>query len=512
MSAAAASPQPAAFDLRNTSTYPIRLGRSLQQTTQSTRLGVQYNHKPSISDPEDTTTSIVPSHIRSRTQLSLKDGDDEYTYESTEHNGEHTYVLLPNETGDGYTLERLDASYKFNLSGAPGEEDARQLAKKYPHLQSESGDDADFDEDDAEDTHADAANPFDFRHYVQPTDSPSPPARPTKGSTLNTPSASQPPSSTNTPLARSVRKPPSAFAAQVSKPKPKPKPNPADALPQHKRARLSPEPDEAKDHHHHTERRANVPSVRIDRRASTRIALPPKQQPKKPQPAPQPQHSPSDDLSLDRPQGDGNGDDDDDDDDGDLILEGDVPAPRRTHYSQQRSLGAALSGGLGADRQGPRSLRSAASSPASQRVESPGGGSRRPSPLGRNVGSEGEGEDAEMDAEDEDGGYRFQRLHESDADAESDVDVDVDVDMDGDGDVAVEDEDDDDDGDVEEMALPSPAAHAPAHRASMTGTVVSGTGDDDFDLEQQMLLELEGGDDEGDEQQRIESDEESEEE
>lgn len=483
MSAAAASPPSAAFDLRNTSTYSIRLGTGLQRSSQSTKhTGVQYNHKPPISDPEDTTTSIVPSHTAGRTQLSLKDGDYEYTYESTGQIGDHTYVLLPNEAGDGYVLERLDASYKFNLTSAPWEE-----IPKYPQLQSKSGDDVELHEDDPEDSHADSGNPFDFRHYVETNHSPSPALRP-RGGTLNTPSASQPGSSTNTPLGRPARKPASAFAAQASKPKPKPKPKPVDVPSQNKRVRLSPERDNTDES---ASRRANVPSVRLDRRASTRVALPP--QNKKAQPPPQ--QNPSEELSLDA-----------DDDDGDLILEGDAPAPRARY--NQRSLGLS---GLGSDRQGPRSLRSAASSPASQRVESPG--SHRPSPLGQHVDTDAE--DVEMGGDEspeaEENGYRFQRLHESDADAESDVDMDVDIDMGGDEDVAVEDEDDD--GDVEEMALPSPAAHArQQHRPSMTGTVVSGNGDDDDDLELQMLLELEAGNDEGDAQQRVESDEESEEE
>ncbi|GAB7355367.1 hypothetical protein MBLNU459_g5891t1 [Dothideomycetes sp. NU459] len=500
MTVTSASPQATSFDLRATSTHAIHLGRTLQQKPQSAQFtGVAYNHKPVIADPEDTTTSIVPSQHRNRTQLSLKDGDDEYTYESTEASAEHTYVLIPSESGEGYVLERLGASYKFNLSSAPWEQDATALAQKYPQLQAEEGDDAELEDNLVEITGADAGNPFDFRHYIQTTDSPSPVLRP-KGSTVGTPAASQPPSRTSTPLGRPAKKPPSAFAAQMakSKAKAKAKPKASESTPQqsqpsqHKRVRLSPERETEGEH----TRREDVPSVRLDRRASTRIALPPQNNAHKRAAAataqPPAQRHNTEDLSLD--------------DDGDLILEGDAPATTSSYRHQpHRSLGLALSGALG-DGHGPRSLRSAASSPAS-RIESPG--SRRPSPLGDvggHVDTDGEDIDIDMGSPDDGGqGYRARRLHDSDADGESDVDVDADADIEV------------DDDDVEEMQLPSPAAQQQQqqqqHRPSMAGTVASGTADDDFDLEQQMLLELEGEDDEGDgPQQRVESDEESEEE
>lgn len=506
----ATSPQQAPFDIRSLSACPIRLGRSAQQAPAPSRYtGIQYNHKPTTSNPKQSSTSINPPESGSKKySLRLKEGQDEYLYKGSQGTTEHTYILVPDQEGDGYVLERLDASYKFNLSKAPWEPNAQVLGQRYPQLET-----ADHDDDDEEgelfgdgvapgdEGDADDDNPFDFRHYMHTAESPSPPSQPTKSSAVGTPSSviSQTSTRMNTPLAKSTttRKAPSAFALQerriAAKAKTKAKTEDRQQA-QPKRARLSPEAEQ--------QRREDIPTVRLDRRASTRVAAPVKKTESRPQQQQQNhQHSrnETDELSLDFDDHDRD-DHVDDDDEGDLILEGDAPQASSS-YRNQRSLGAALSGTLGVGN-GPRSLQSAASSPVSM-VNSPRslqqhGNGRGTSPYDRHVDTDGEeieidmGQGSPDDLELDDGGYV-----DEDADAEGDVD-------DG-GELVVDDADDDED--VDEMHLPSPAQ---VHRPSVSNTVV--TADEDDDLENQMLLALEGGGDDDMLGGLQESEEESEEE
>lgn len=416
-------------------------------------------------------------------------------YKGLRRSGEHTYVLLPDQDGEGFILEKLDYSYNFNLTKTPTESSTQVLAQRYDQLSygHEEGEDGDPSGDSLDrEADAESDNPFDYRHYLNVADSPSPPVQPVRGSAIGTPAsmASQMSSRANTPLAKSVKKKtPSAFALQERKAAAKAK---AQAKPaQHKRARLSPDAERR-------EERADIPTVRLDRRASTRVAPSAKKTESRQQRSRN--DNDADELSLETGG--------DDDDGGDLILEGDTNTTS-SNYRNQRSLGAALSGTLGGGR-GPRSLQSAASSPASH-VDSPHSVPNRNHDQARNTYDrhvDTDGEDIEIDMgpdspeekspepEDmelqlEDAGYA-----DEDADAESDgdlvmddVDVDADADADGDADV-----------DVDEMHLPSPAQ---VHRPSISNTVV--TVDEDDDLENQMLAALEGGND-------AESEEESEEE
>ncbi|KAH0113040.1 hypothetical protein KCU82_g24113, partial [Aureobasidium melanogenum] len=106
--------------------------------------------------------------------------------------------------------------------------------------------------------------------------------------------------------------------------------------------------------------------------------------------------------------------------------------------------------------EGPRSLRSAASSPAGSHINSPA--PQRPSPFAEHRERDYDDDELVMDPDEEANEYDH---------VESDAD---------------------EDGDVDALQLPSPAQ---AHRPSISGPTVSG--DDDYDLEKQMLLELEGG-------------------
>ncbi|KAI5254049.1 hypothetical protein E4T42_02596 [Aureobasidium subglaciale] len=460
MAAAVSSRSSTAFDLRNTAPYTIRLGRHVPSCS-----SIQYNHRPDLSDPDNAESSISHSPEGNRVTLSLRDGADEYKYSGTRCDEDDEYVLLLDEESKDFVLEKVASSYTLNLTHAPWESSSDTLAEQYPQLQSHDDDghgehvgNADDEEGgvmlDAAD--ADASNPFDFRHYLDVEPSPSPHLPPTRAVPIATPAASQASTRTNTPLVKSVRKQTSAFAPQNLKvpPKPRASPKPTEDESKVKHAARSPHPETQASR----KTQVDVPAVRLDRRASTRLALPSKPPSKK---------RDAEGLSLDG---------DSDDDDGDLILEGDEP--QRSSYrsnNSKSSLGLALTNGLG---EGPRSLRSAASSPAGSHIDSPA--PQRPSPLGGHRERSYDEDELVMDPDEEANEY-----DQMGSDAE-------------------------DDGDVDALQLPSPAQ---VHRSSLGGPTVSG--DDDYDLEKQMLLELEGGLDDyaaSGQQGGADSDEESEEE
>jgi len=458
--AAAVSPRPStAFDLRNTAPYTIRIARQLPSCS-----SIQYNHKPDLSDPDNAESSISHASEGDRVTLSLKDGADEYKYTGTRHHDDDEYLLLLDEESKDFVLEKLASSYALNLTRAPWESSSKVLADRYPQLRSTEDEEHAEDFDKADDDEggvsldpadADASNPFDFRHYLDVEDSPSPHLPPVRAAPAATPAASQTSTRTNTPIAKSIRKQTSAFAPQTAKlpPKPRARPAPAEVERIPKDATRSPSPETQS----HRKTQAQVPAVRLDRRASTRVALPSKPPPKKREP---------EELSLD----------DDDDDNGDLILEGDEPE-HHSYYSNnsKSSLGLGFTNGLG---EGPRSLRSAASSPAASHINSPA--PQRPSPLAEHQETNYDEDELVMDPDEETNEYD---QVESDADEDDDVDA---------------------------LQLPSPAQ---THRPSISGPTVSG--DDDYDLEKQMLLELEGGLDDyaaSGQQGGADSDEESEEE
>jgi hypothetical protein len=457
--AAAVSPRPStAFDLRNTAPYTIRVARQLPSCS-----SIQYNHKPDLSDPDNAASSISHASEGGRVTLSLKDGVDEYKYTGTRHHVDDEYLLLLDEESKDFVLEKVTSSYALNLTRAPWESSSKALVDRYPQLRCTEDEELAEDFDKADDDEggvsldpadADAANPFDFRHYLDVEDSPSPHLAPARAAPAATPAASQASTRTNTPIAKSIRKQPSAFAPQTAKlpPKPRAKPAPAEVEPIPKDATRSPSPETQPQR----KAQAQVPAVRLDRRASTRVALPSKPPPKKREP---------EELSLD-----------DYDDDGDLILEGDEPQRVSYHSNNSKSsLGLGLTQGLN---EGPRSLRSAASSPAASHINSPA--PQRPSPLAEHQEANYDEDELVMDPDEEANEYDQ-------------------VESDG-----------DEDGDVDALQLPSPAQ---AHRPSISGPTVSG--DDDYDLEKQMLLELEGGLDDyaaSGQQGGADSDEESEEE
>ena len=312
--AAAVSPRPStAFDLRNTAPYTIRLGRHLPSCS-----SIQYNHKPDLSDPDNAESTISHASEGDRVSISLKDGADEYMYSGRRHHDDDDYLLLLDEAGHDFVLEKLASSYALNLTRAPWESNSRVLAERYPQLRPDTDEHRDEAEDDddggviLDPADADAANPFDFRHYLDVEASPSPALPPVRAVPAATPAASQTSTRTNTPIAKSIRKQPSAFAPQTAKlpPKPRQKQRPTHVEPAAKDTTRSPSPGPQP----HRKMEQDVPAVRLDRRASTRLSLPSKPPPKKREP---------EELSLDHAN-----------DDGDLILEGDEPQDRKGREDQ----------------------------------------------------------------------------------------------------------------------------------------------------------------------------------
>ena len=149
-----------AIDLRAQNSHPIRLGKSILRSDDSTRwASVRYNHKPSLKAGKDVSATILPGQDSSTSKAELRDGDKEWKYDGTHSQGEDSYVLVVGK--DEVVLERLSDSYNYNLSQTPDEADATRLARKYSHIPTPRP--ADVSENDA----ADPSNPFDFRHFLK---------------------------------------------------------------------------------------------------------------------------------------------------------------------------------------------------------------------------------------------------------------------------------------------------------------------------------------------------------
>lgn len=319
------------FDIRTSGTYTIRLSDSVSKPASSRGLtSVRYNHKPAVSSQDGATERIDAQNAQGMSTLLLQDGTDEYEYEGQAGNDEHTLVLVPDESGEGYVLELLDMAMVYNLTRAPWEKDSAKLAENYTILPAveamrseretrEINGSNDNDEPDSD-------NPWDYRHFVSafsPSTAPVRAQHPT--TTMNSPAlshtASQAASSQGTPISRPARKP---VNPMMPNRKPKPKTStPAHVEPASKRNK----PDQ-------------VPEVRV---SSTKAA----RKMQKPQ---------VEDIVLD--------DVADDEDDGDLVFD---DAPSKKSVSKHNS-GLGVNGGAA-----PMSLRSVASSPGS-RVASPAPG------------------------------------------------------------------------------------------------------------------------------------------
>ncbi len=314
-------------------------------------------------------------------------------------------------------MERLTTEYSFNIQATPTEASASKLAARYSQL-SESGH-IPHDDSDAEaasdlsqpgsdnEQEADHGNPYDFRHFLDPDSQSSSPTR----SVAATPRID---ASTASPRPRTQQ------PAGVSKPAPK--------AAQPLRSRPKPVAQRKRQSAPTTSRAADVPQVRLDRRASTREM-----------PA-----SSQDRVRDASPAAAASSDEDEDakgGTDGLIIDFGDDPEPNRRlrDFSFQ----------LPNDGSGPISLRSAANSASpSSRLHTPA----------RRAGS------ADEDVIDLPGGETYSEDDE-DADGNS---------------VASQE----DDGDIDPLSLPSPAQPRPAAADAEIDD------DDVADLEAEMMQGL----------------------
>lgn len=152
------------------------------------------NHKPSqttkrrkVTLTQDTpkgSPATDPYILTIRDEVE-KDSDspaiEETRYQGNSHTPTDTYILTLSSDGQTYTLDALGASYNFNMTSAPWEQDPTRLSEQYKQI-SEHYDDNDetqqpeengigneYAEDSHEDHDPDAPdpnNPYDWRHYI----------------------------------------------------------------------------------------------------------------------------------------------------------------------------------------------------------------------------------------------------------------------------------------------------------------------------------------------------------
>lgn len=334
---AAAAVAPGALDFRTQGSFPIRLGSSITEPAEKARRwnAIRYNHRPALRRRGDDLHARIQAGAKTgETRLLLEQGDEEYEYTGRqEDEDEETYVLLSRGEGKDLemVLERLQWRFGFNLTSAPDEANESVLAERYPQLEDEGTNESGASEDDdlfgtdGPDAPPDEDNPFDWRHFLKAElERASEAVEPPKPST---PAASAA-AATRTPASRPGAK--KAAEAKTSAAKKRKTTTAKEAPAKRVKAAADPEPAAPSPSSASNSRARNaattrdVPTVRVDRRASTRQA------------------------SID--------------DSGELILEGETPVTEKP----RGAMALALSGSLGA---GPISLQSAAGSPASRVIE-----------------------------------------------------------------------------------------------------------------------------------------------
>lgn len=139
------------------------------------------NHWPKLST-SSTRSIITPSSQGhdSGYNLSLtnKENGDIYLYNGNQQPSA-AVALIYNPNTETFTLDKIDTSFRFNLRSTPSNKDAASLATKYPQLEtgpsaSENVEDDIFEEGSANDDEdlareADPNNPYDYRHFLKPS-------------------------------------------------------------------------------------------------------------------------------------------------------------------------------------------------------------------------------------------------------------------------------------------------------------------------------------------------------
>ncbi|EON63279.1 hypothetical protein W97_02506 [Coniosporium apollinis CBS 100218] len=454
-----ASPQVSSvIDPSKNGRYTLQLSDKLLGTSSSSD-----NHKPAQSTEKRNTT--IKADNDGSCSLSITDEEptsaepQQYTYEGVRKSHKKTYVLVFNQDKQTCSLEPLEDTYSFNLTSTPWESSKSKLQTQYRQLKETSSDDESGRKaeaanvpSDGSDQEPDPTKPYDFRRFLHlvPEQS-SPPNEPFRSAT-GTPRSEH---GRSTPIMNNdIREPPTKPTRSVK----------SQAASSRKRKTPEPSSTAAKSF-----KSAAVPTVRLDRRASTRPTdLKPAARPStKPKVKPDSQFK-SDPLvhSSDDSDGARDGPARFELSDGGLQIDFGDAAPRKRHYSTTVPLASATDG--------PISLRSAASSAVNSAANTPLPGRKKHDDvpefdLGSSVGG---------DESDEDDGYREDDEGERDAEG---------------------------DEDIEPMDL-GPPAHG-AGRKSEEGRVEAAevdVEDDEAGFEAEMMQELMSG--------AAESDEESEEE
>lgn len=389
------------------------------------------------------TSKLLPGKQANASTLLVKDEDREWRYTGRQTEGDDMYVLvLSGEGNKEVVLEKLESSHAVNLIQAPEDNDERSLAKKYPYLtdnESDNDDDGAFGEEgDVEDAPPDASNPFDFRHFLKSVEEAQHREEPTSQPNRSTAGTPLHKAAISTPVSRPVKSTPAAAAAKKRK-----TPAASATRPNPKRVRAGEDPPSTKPSKATSSApkpsAASVPSVRIDRKASTHQGTA----------ATVEDHHPATEPDYE--------------DDGELILENsslDDPKHSSNHLS---AMSLALSGALGSHGGGPISLRSAASSPG---VNSP-----------QVTASQNKAEGEEFEFNEDDGSSPAPQQYEFEF-----------VDDDG-------DDEEGQDGDVEDLVLENPTVPEPSRQPavpsrSRRGSLAGPVGDDDDDMEAQLALAM----------------------
>lgn len=470
-------------------------------TTFTDTLIITVNHKPQQTSQSRTATLTPSANHQYTLTLSDKDKDTgdtgTYTFRGQRTRPKKSYVLIFDPAKQTCTLEPLSASYTFNLKSTPSKSSSTKLAHQYPQIQPPKGRDYPdgstdlFDEDGRgaageSDSEPDVDNPYDFRNFLSQSrrDASSGPSSPDMGtgSAINTPRSEI---GRSTPLVQ-ARKPTANTNTSAAKlpQKPRPAAAKATAQPLNQRKRKSPPPASTA-----AGKKSNpTPSVRIDRRASTRASDPSLT-------ASKAAATTSASKSAKQPKSSelvhsSDSEAESDPDDAALTIEFPDAHPPR---GQGRRGGALASLGLGQNlglggylkspSNGPISLQSAANSVSG----SPDSRAITPAQLRQQNLSQNRGKDADED----DGVIDFGDFGGDaggDAGSESDVDEVDAVDAGYD-----EDDDDEVDLDVEPMELGPPATQQQptrTQRVSVTGLGVSGVDDGDDDMDADFEAEM----------------------
>ncbi|KAF2095677.1 hypothetical protein NA57DRAFT_79390 [Rhizodiscina lignyota] len=234
------------------------------------------NYKPSQADSALRRSTISPGE-NDRWNLTLTDssgdGEAKYSYNGKRKDLKRSYALVFDQKNNICTLQPLASGYTFNIQSTPNEASAAKLAERYPKLKPKEElplqDTATGADSDAGDLNAsaDEGNPYDFRHYLRHghlSRSASP-----ERSAANTPRSD---ASRATPRATPLQRPQSGTPSLQAKAQPK------SRQPLTRAKKSSPPVGTTLS----KPRTANAPSVRLDRRASTRPtdSQPPAKKPK----------------------------------------------------------------------------------------------------------------------------------------------------------------------------------------------------------------------------------------